>query len=208
MAAERAELGRRDGAWPFLLLIALAAASVLVPLFWQKLRAEAMVRNEDHAARMVRRVREAQVRFFETEGRYGWVEDLDRAGLLEGFDVRREGDRFYVALGGYRIDVLLPGGRIGGDKVDLVAQGGDRPFDFDLAQRHFAVVARPLEPMVSGWRSYYVDEDDVLYTNEGVTDLDGAKQNALPRIQVKKSVQLHESRPMLWQSPDDLRVAD
>ena len=205
MTPQTTELRRRDGAPLFVLLILAAAAVIIVPLWRQRSQAVEMVHNEDAAMVMVDRVHEAEVRFHAREGRYGWVEDLERAGLLEGFEVVRDGDTFYVASPGYRVDVLLPTARLGSTNVELVVQGGDKPVDFDLASRHVSVVARPVRPMETGWRSYYVDEDDVLYTNEGVADTDGARLNALPKTQVKMSQLLHSSRPMLWQKPEDLK---
>lgn len=202
------EQKRRDGARLFLVMIVVAAAVILVPLWQQDRHAGEMVRNEDQAVRMIRRVHDAEARFHAREGRYGWIEDLERAGLLEGVRVLREGDVFYAVSPGYRVDVLLPTARLGGSNVELTPQGGRKAVDFELSAEHFSVVARPLVPVETGWRSYYMDEADVLYTNEGVADNESARQNDLPRTQIKASELLHSSRPMLWQGPADLKKAE
>ncbi|MFV1959868.1 MAG: hypothetical protein ACC662_10695, partial [Planctomycetota bacterium] len=86
---------RRERPWIFLFVLLLAAAAILAPVLRERWRARRMVQDEDLALVAVRAVAEAEGRFRDARGRYGWLEDLADADLLEGMalveveDVRR-----------------------------------------------------------------------------------------------------------------------
>ncbi|MFV1959869.1 MAG: hypothetical protein ACC662_10700, partial [Planctomycetota bacterium] len=102
------------------------------------------------------------------------------------------------------IDVLLPHGRLGASGVALTPRGiGRPPPELSLCRQHMAVVARPLEPGVTGWRMWYLDERGEVYLNEGVVDQVGARRNELPERQITHSEPLQSGSPLLWQRLDE-----
>jgi hypothetical protein len=188
---------RREGLWPFLVVtLACLAAIALVGLAHDR-RAHELVAREDAALDALRRVAAAEGAYREQAGRYGWLADLERAGLLQGLEVRG-GEDPHVRAADYRIDVLLPTVRLGPEEVQIAPQGEQEP-DPALAEQHFAAVARPLAPGVSGFRSWYLDEKGELYLNEGVLDREGLALNALPLHLVRSSEAMGSPSPMLWQ---------
>ncbi len=207
-AARRALGKRRERAWPYLVVVAAAAAAIVWPLVRESRRAHAMIEREHEALAALDRVAAAEESLREATGRYGWVEDLERSGRLGGLRVAGPDAGRYVASPGYRVDVLLPWGRLGGRGIGLVPRGGAHPPDDDLSTSHFAVVARPLEPGTSGWRAFYMDEEAVLFLNEGVTDADSAALNPLPETKVHASQPMQSGRALLWQRADEAVPSD
>jgi len=197
---------RSERPWLFLVVFGLAMAAIVVPLVQERLRARRMVANEDTAVEMLRRLRSAEIVFHAREGRYGFYADLTRSDLLQGIDLRQEPAPPHVRTPGYRVDVLLPTGVVEGETVAIATRIEGRTPDPVLASEHFSLVARPTEPTTTGWRIYYLDEDDRLFINEGVVDAESAEKNLLPHSQVKTSQPQQSSRACLWQLLEAVEV--
>lgn len=195
---------RSERVLPFVAVFVVALAAIGLFLAREHRRARRIVSNEDEAVAVLQRLRAAQVVYRAQAGRYGWLGELEAAGLLEGLELHESPAPPHVRLTGYRIDVLLPYGRVGGENLGLVGERDPRAADPRLSEAHFALVARPLEPGRSGWRMFYLDEDDRLFLNEGVVDTDSAMRNELPAAQVKRSQPQQSSRPYLWQRADEI----
>lgn len=190
---------RRERPWLFVLVLVLSLAAILVPLATEHQRARRMVANEDASVLVMRRLRSAEIVFHAREGRYAFFEELARADLLQGIDLRQEPAPPHVWTPGYRVDLMLPTGVVGGEHVGIAPQSEGRTPDPLLATKHFSLVSRPTRPMETGWRIYYLDEDDRLFVNEGVVDAESAEKNVLPQSQVKSSQPQQSSRASLWQ---------
>lgn len=194
---------------PFLLIIVACLLLGAGLLLTERDRAVGLIAREDQARDALLCVREAQAAYHEQTGRYGWVEDLETAGLLDGLEVVSDAvEGRSVRAEGYRIDVLLPHARLGPGVVGIGPRGGTHPSDPDLARRHFAIVARPLKPGVTGYRMWYVDEHDELYLNEGVLDDEGVALNQLPTTQVIGPVSLDTASFLLWQRASEVPPVD
>ena len=151
-------------------LVALAAVAwFLLETRSEGGAAEARIRHEDAALELVRRLVAAQERHHAAQGRYGWLEDLRAAGMLDGVPTRTEGTDLVAATPGYRIDVLLPATSSASQVVALGARAEER-LNERLARKHFAVVARPWDDDTSAWRTWYLDERGRIFVNEGVSD--------------------------------------
>ena len=197
---------RREHTLFFSLILIGAAVLIVAPLLKERRIAGTKVQNENQALSALFDLAEAETRYHETHGRYGWLGDLVRGDLVEGYVVREEDGRRYLETPGYRTDILLPHGREGAAGVAIAPRGpGQPPPDPELVRRHFVLVARPLAPGQSGWRIWYLDERGEVYLNEGVVDVTGALANRLPNRMVLGSQPLHSGRPLLWQRLDDLR---
>ena len=194
---------RRDRGWLFGLVVLGAAAAILLALAVEGGRARALVEGEDAAASAVRAVAAAEAAFHAREGRYGWLAELAASGVLGGVVVSHEPSPEHATTPGYRIDVLLPTG-LRGARVVEIARRGEGEVDEELRRGHFAVVARPTEPGRTGWRTWYLDEDGVLYLAEGVADVEAALESPLPATQVKAAQPQLSARELLWQRADAL----
>ncbi len=198
---------RREHTLFFSLILIGAAVLIVTPLLKERRVARTKVENENESLGALFDLAEAQARYHETHGRYGWLADLASDDLDAGYPLREEDGRRYVTTPGYRIDVLLPHGREGAAGIAIAPRGpGQPPPDLELVKRHFVLVARPLAPGESGWRMWYLDERGDVYLNEGVVDVSGALLNRLPTKMVLGSQQLHSGRPLLWQRLDDLML--
>jgi hypothetical protein len=197
---------RREHLGIFLLVIAICLGVAMVVLVKESGRASALVAREDMARDTLEKVREAQLAFHRQEGRYGWIDELEAAGLLDGLDVGSDEDppRRWVRSDGYRVDALLPHALLATDVVAIVRRGDGKTVDPELSTRHFSLVARPIEPRRSGHRIWYVDERNELYLNEGVIDDEGAARNLLPSTQVRGSATLATADYLLWQKVEDI----
>lgn len=196
---------RREHTLFFSLILVGAAVLIVTPLLKEQRVARTKVANENQALGALFALAEAQTRYHEAHGRYGWLADLVSSELVDAYAVREEGGRQYIETPGYRTDVLLPHGREGAAGVAIAPRGpGQPPPDPELVQRHFVLVARPLTPGQSGWRMWYLDERGDVYLNEGVVDVSSALLNRLPTKTIMGSQQLHSGRPLLWQRLDDL----
>ena len=161
--------------------------------------ARRIVAREDAALEALLSVQAAELELHASSGRYGFVRALADAGLLGDLDVTESDGVAWVRTDGYRVEVLLPHGRLGPGTVGIVPEGSENAVDADLATRHFSVVARPLEPGVSGYRMWYVDQRGEVYLNEGVIDDASAALNDLPTTQVLKNASLDTASFLLWQ---------
>ncbi len=197
--------GRRSERLGFFFLVILACVAAVAVLIWPTFQAaRRIVGREDLARDALLALGKRQIEFHETSGHYGFVGDLAGAGLLEDLEVTETDGVPWVKMDGYRIDVLLPHARLGPGVVAIAPDGSEKPIDADLATRHFSVVARPLEPGVSGYRMWYVDERGELYLNEGVIDDEGAARNELPIVQVVSNATLDTARALLWQKASEV----
>jgi len=182
------------------LLISLVSVLVVGVLVWPELRgARGIVEREDLARAAVLEVQAREAELRERSGRYGFVRALAEAGLLDDLEVVETDGVSWIRTAGYRIEVLLPHARLGPRTVGIIPEGSGMPVHAELATRHFSVVARPLEPAVSGHRMWYVDERGELYLNEGVIDDQSAVRNELPTTQVLENASLDTASYLLWQ---------
>jgi hypothetical protein len=195
---------RQDRAGLWRLVLALLAAAVVGSLVAARREAAALVVREEAALSAARRVLEAERVHRERRGRYGGLSELGQDGLL-GADLRVEADGSVLAEG-YRLDVLLPTGKDALGEV-LLAPHGAVAHDPLLAARHVAVVARPVEPGRSGWRTYYLDETGRVYVSEGVCDAESALENHLPRVRVTGPHLPVQPGPV-WRPLDDIDVGE
>ena len=196
---------RREHTAFFVVVLLVAALLIVAPLLRERQAAASKVENENRALSTLFEVAEAEQRYHDTHGRYGWLGDLARDDLVGGLTLVEEDGRRYVATPGYRIDVLLPHGREGAHGIAIAPRGPGRPPPHpDLVGRHVSMVARPLEPGISGWRMWYLDERGEVFLNEGVVDVEGALANRLPLKQVTTSQQLQSGLPLLWQKLEGL----
>lgn len=169
---------KREYLWVGLVLAGAALAAFLLLLRDSRRDARARIDLEQAALEHVRAIVRAQRSFHEARGRYGWLDELGRAGLLDGVRVAPDGS---LALAGYRIDVLLPYGLSPREIAQLAPKtaGKSNP---RLERQHFAVVARPWGRGPTGYRSYYVDESEQLFVNEGVRDVGAGLAMRLPEL--------------------------
>jgi hypothetical protein len=164
---------RSDRTLVWLLLAAAAVASAAAWAFREGRTARGLVEREDAALAAMDRVAAAEAVHLRERGAYGVLGDLDEAGLLDAVAVARGPDGAHVRTPGYRLDVLLPG-----KGVALVAPGGVP--ETEAARRRYAVVARPVRPGVTGFRSLYRDERGETWATEGAVDPEALRTTALP----------------------------
>ena len=144
--------------------------------------AGAIVVREDGARALLLRVVEAQRRHHEETGRFGTLPELIDAGELEDEAPYTGSDGVTVLRAdGYRVDVLLPERRSADAQVLLVI-GTEGELSADMRKKHYAVVARPFEPAVTGFRTLYADESGSVFVSEGVSDEPSRTTNPLPRV--------------------------
>lgn len=178
-------LRRRDHVLLPLTVMALCAAAVLLTYARERSRMEAVVERERGALAVLRRVAEAETRYRAEHGRFGSLAALRGAGLLPEALVP-DGEAAWLPADSYRVDLLLPTGPGVADLLPLGLPGPTQPHP-DLAALHFAAVARPLDPGVSGFRSLYLDETGRIFVSEGVSDEEGLRENALPAFRIEKA---------------------
>jgi hypothetical protein len=183
------------------LLILLSIGGLVAIVRREMVVGRVRVAREDEALRRLRDLAAAEAAFHERRGRYGWVEDLEREGVLGALAVVEEEGVRRVACPGYRLDVLLPHGLTPGDLVRLAPReaGYQNP---DLERRHFALVARPWGPEPRGYRTWYVDETGQVYLSEGVSDVESRTRNPLPDLHLSSSG-LPEVVGLRWYRLDD-----
>lgn len=189
-----------------LYLLVVLGCFVFIGVFvWPEfLGSQAMVRREDAAREVLMGIQARELELRESTGHFGFVRELEEAGLLEGYEVAESDGVRWVRVEGYRIEVLLPHGRLGPKVVGIAPDGSGKPVHEDLATRHFSVVARPIEPGVTGYRIWYVDERGELFLNEGVIDDTSCERNALPETQVLGNVSLDTASFLLWQRSSEV----
>ncbi len=164
-----------------LALILGAVALVVLTVRREQAIARDRVTFEDRAFGLLSAVSKAQHRFHEANGRYGWIADLEEAGLLRGWPIEdRDGHRV-VTTPRYRLDVLLPYSMAPGDLV-LIATRDKGQSNPDLERAHFVVVARPWGEERTGFRTYYVDETGDVIVSEGVSDVASRSKRPLPEF--------------------------
>lgn len=165
---------RRERALVPLLLVAACAAVFSYALHAGRDVARAHVAREDVAVQTLRAVAQVQARQLEATGRYAWLDELDLPHAIEEDDV---GPHFF--LSGYRFDALLPAQRQTTPAVRVLGKAQGTPHR-ELRTKHFVLVARPADPGRTGYRSFYVDETDLVWINEGVSDEETLRRNPLP----------------------------
>lgn len=188
--------------WP-LAVLALVGGVLAFGISRERGAARERVANEDAALAAARAVGRAQKAFHARTGRYGWLEELREAGLLPPETRIRAGAHGLQALSaGYTLDVLLPSGRAVVGEVPLGTHAIG-PAEPALASRHFAVVARPERPGQDGFRIWYLDEEGQVFLSEGVSDVEGLRDNPLPAVRVTRP-RKQEEPGLVWRRLDDL----
>lgn len=162
-----------------LLLVPLAIVAASVGAFAWALHdgrqiARGHVAREDQAVEMLRTLEAAQRAHHSDAGRFAW---FDKLGLSE--TLRTDDVGMYIEHAGYRFDALLPAQRQTTTAMQLVSQGG-ATVHRELRTKHFVLVARPLQPAKTGYRTFYLDDGGMLWINEGVSDEETARRNPLP----------------------------
>ena len=160
------------------------------------------VRYEDLALESLRRLAAAEVSFHGAQKRYGWVEDLEGAGLLEDMELARDGTLRYLETPRYRLAVLLPHTVNRDDMVAVALRSAGRR-NPDLEARHFSVVARPWGDALTGYRTFCIDESGRVYVSEGVSDMAARKRRPLPELHLPRGGPL-VTGGMRWYPIDDL----
>ncbi len=168
------------------LIIGLSLAAVLWVTFRDQDRARATVAREDAALARLRQVLVAQRAFHEANEQYGWIEDLQGAGLLTGAPSTQIEGHTILQSPGYRIDILLPKRRAADGNVRIGPRDGDA-LNTRLSAKHFGAVARPTTPGSSGYRVYYIDESGKVLINDGVSDEQARVHNPLPVVHLSSS---------------------
>lgn len=181
------------------LLIAAGAWAAPLPAI------RAMIRREDRASALVRRIASAEHAFLakralDADGdgapEYGPLAALARAGVLSE-PLRSDAAGTYREEGGYRVEVLLPGGPHRGGGTTLVRSTG-KP-DPALSTALFAVVALPGPG--AGLRAIYVDAAGRTFESEGVSDDLGQPARTFPDRAVEHDEDdLKDGNP-LWHVP-------
>ena len=202
MAKAANKLGaRREGTGIFVLVLMMAALFGAWLLVGFKPRAKLQVAQEDAALAALKSLLELERNHRTEHGHFTDVEGLLEAGL-EGVALSREDDAggAYLAGSGYRIDILLPYKREAGPRVRVARPSAQRP-DGELARHHVVLVARPLEPGHSGFRTYALDESDLVWVCEGVSDANILASNPLPDTHLS-STRLADQSGRLWHRLD------
>jgi hypothetical protein len=188
--------------WP-LAVLAVVGAVLFVVVRRERGAARERVANEDTALATARTLGRAEQAFHARTGRYGWLEELRDAGLLPPDVPTRMAAHGLQALNaGYMLDVLLPSGRAVVGEVPLGTHATG-PAEPALASRHFAVVARPERPGKDGFRIWYLDEEGRVFLSEGVSDVEGLRENPLPLARVTRPKK-QEEPGLVWRRLDEL----
>ncbi len=175
--------GKREHLWIGILAAGAALAAFLLLLRDNQRDAEVRIAFEQAALERVHEVAAAQQAFHQKHGRYGWPEDLRRAGVLADGLLDEDGS---LVSPRYRIDILLPYGLSPREFVQMAPHRAAKT-NPRLEQRHFAVVARPWGAERTGHRAYYLDETGQVYISEGVSYLDGGLEPPLPELHLSQS---------------------
>lgn len=204
MPNEAAHPRRRETLAPFVLALVGVLAVVAGTVAREVGRGRELVGHEDRALAALFRLEAAEAGHHAATGRYAFVEELAASGWLEGMEIAGPPGERYVRSSGYRLDVLLPHAEVGPAVLVTPRRAGAAEVDPALAMRHHAVVARPLSPGGTGYRTYYIDEGRELFLHEGVVDDAGAASSRLPSSLVRGNVALSAGAPILWQRFSDL----
>ncbi len=166
---------------------------------------ESIVQREDAARAHLLRIVAAQQRHHEQTGRFGTLPELVAAGQLEEYRSRPGQDGVpALRVDGYRIDVLLPERRAAEAQVILVV-GSEGELSTDMRKKHHAVVARPIEPAVSGYRTLYADESGGVFVSEGVSDEPSRTTNPLPRVHLSSGTP-RSPLGLVWMRWDEIEA--
>jgi hypothetical protein len=184
-------------------LAVLAALAVFGGLVLHARRtAASRVAREDEALRLLKRVASAEADYHRRNGRYAWLAALRAAGLLHGVAVKRDAAALVASTGSYRLDVLLPWRLGAGDGLRIAPRSAGHANE-ELERSHFALVVRPWDGALSGWRSYCTDETGRVYVNEGISDPRTRMRPPLPDMHLSRG-DVRDSGGMRWWPLDDL----
>jgi hypothetical protein len=175
----------RESLWLSLTVTVVAVAALLALLNQVGRHADDRVALEDQARAQVELIADAQSAYHATHGRYGWLEDLRAEGLVRSLLLREIDGHLTAVSPGYRIDIMLPRASSVAGEVALVLHGAPGP-PSPLEREHFVVVARPWGRADGGWRTFYRDETETTFVNEGVSDLVTRVDPPLPEARVPK----------------------
>lgn len=176
----------RFGPLQLVVAICFATAAYAVADAWKD--AHAVIEREKKALALVVDLAEAEVQFLgqrrldaNADGRpeYGTLDALVEAGLVHG-PLGSDAAGKFIALDGYRVEVLLPEGiDAGGNRLLARSTGTPDPV---LASSSFAVVAMPAGSGGRVLRAFYRDAEGQLFTAEGVADPDRDPRFPPPRV--------------------------
>jgi len=178
----------RFGTLEACLVLALCAAAALVFMLAHATRERE--RDEARAVEVIERIADAQARLRSARataagepagGDFGTLVDLEKARLI-GDPVVSDDAGPHLEVGGYRVEVLLPGRLERGGRVRWARAGGR--VDPGLASQSFAVTAIPRKGADVGLRSFYLDSKGRLYAAEGVQDADRDPSRAPPQFEL------------------------
>lgn len=166
-----------------ILVILAALAAIFVVVGRERDVARERVVYEDRAFESLRALAEAQRRFHEQAGRYGWAGELEAAGLLRGLTLEdRDGYRAVVSPR-YRLDVLLPFTVAPGNLIRIATRDQGHA-NRQLEREHFVVIARPWGDALTGFRTYYIDSRGNTLISEGVSDVASRARRPLPDFMI------------------------
>lgn len=191
---------RVEGTWAWWALVAVLVVGVLLALGRLRGAGLHMEAQEDAALAAARELLAVQRRHREQAGRFASLEELAAAGRLATPLASRDG-RPALAAGGYTLHVLLPTTLNAAGEVQLALPpaAGD-PL---LCAQHVAIVARPREPGVDGYRAWYVDEEGRVFLQEGVSDLDALHEMPYPRVRLP-ALNTKSGTGAAWQALESL----
>lgn len=195
-------LRRRESLLGSVACLLLVGAVVAFGLARERSAARERIQREAGALEEAHRLGAAQQAFRKRTGRFGWLEELRDAGLLEGRRLRAGPQGLQVLVDGYAIDALLPTGPALAGQVPMGAKAAGLP-EPTLVDRHVALVARPERPGIDGYRIWYVDEEGRTFLCEGVSDVAGLAENGLPPLRVTRS-HSQEEPGVVWRLLEDL----
>ena len=197
----------RESLWIFALTAALALAGFAWLLLGVRDEGRTRVHYEDLAVARLRLLAEAQTAFHAKHARFGWVDELEREGLLTDFGIERGGpptatSETYLTSPRYRLDVLLPHAVTRDDRVAIALKSAGKR-DPELEKLHYAAVARPWGDAMTGYRTFCIDESGQIYISEGVSDEISRTTRPLPELHLTRE------RPIVtgglrWYPIDDL----
>jgi hypothetical protein len=181
----------RFGTLHAVIVVSLAAGLLVLWAPWRE--AKEILTREEAALSVARSVAAAQRTFRERKVKdangdglpeYGTLDELRAAGLLS-LDVAREPAPAHLAVGAYRIEVLLPEGLTPRDGRHALTRAGGA-VDPVLASETFAVVALPGPDREGGLRALYTDSSGKTWYADEVTDPDRGTGTAPPSATLRE----------------------
>lgn len=176
-------------------LVTLAALGVALWLCWGPQRpARSQVAHEDGALAALEALYSAAEAVRESEGRYPTWDRLEALSRVPPeIELAGTGAERHGRVPGYRLDILHPEWTQDGGRHMSIPSPATALVPADAA-RQLTLVARPLEPGRSGWRSFAREESGWTWVAEGVSDGPGLAANRMPDAHLTTAAHADGSR--------------